>query len=236
MRVETLKCHRSHRWLTFINVDQYVESSWWVGTTPWGCLALNTCQSIPNIKFNQSQTHSPWTTIVQTFKFQGQIFIRKRYLESPFFLNLDWAPFGPQKTTLTLLFTYEPKQLSWISEGKGKIFTMLHVESHMVPFTGMTLAHGSPQWSILGLSFTNMIAEQSIPVYTTLCDVFGSLTASLEHVSRWNNLAEEFEKRFGKKPSYIARAPGRIKYVKYPNISRILFNCLSYSSLIGGCI
>ena len=69
---------------------------------------------------------------------------------------------------------------------------------------------------------TNMIAEQSIPVYTTLSDVFGSLTASLEHVSRWNNLAEEFEKRFGRKPAYIARAPGRIKYVNYPNISQII--------------
>ena len=59
----------------------------------------------------------------------------------------------------------------------------------------------------------NMTAEQSIPIYTTLNDVFGSLTASLEHASRWNNLAEEFEKRFGRKPTYIARAPGRIKYV-----------------------
>ena len=67
-----------------------------------------------------------------------------------------------------------------------------------------------------------MIAEQSIPVYTTLSDVFGSLTASLEHASRWNNLAEEFEKRFGRKPTYIARAPGRIKYVNYPNLSHIL--------------
>ena len=67
-----------------------------------------------------------------------------------------------------------------------------------------------------------MIAEQSIPVYTTLSDVFGSLTASLEHVSRWNNLIEEFEKRFGRKPTYIARAPGRIKYVNYRNITQIL--------------
>lgn len=69
---------------------------------------------------------------------------------------------------------------------------------------------------------TNMIAEQSIPVYTTLSDVFGSLTASLEHASRWNNLAEEFEKRFGRKPTYIARAPGRIKYVDFPNASQII--------------
>ena len=69
------------------------------------------------------------------------------------------------------------------------------------------------------LFHTNMIAEQSIPVYTTLSDVFGSLTTSLEHAPRWNNLAEEFEKKFGRKPTHIARAPGRIKYViDYPNI------------------
>jgi hypothetical protein len=67
-----------------------------------------------------------------------------------------------------------------------------------------------------------MIAEQSIPVYTTLSDVFGGLTTSLEHVTRWNNLAQEFEKRFGKKPTYIARAPGRVKYVDYPNIAQNL--------------
>lgn len=56
-----------------------------------------------------------------------------------------------------------------------------------------------------------MIAEQPIPVYTTLSEVFGSVEASLPHASRWNNLAEEFEKRFGRKPQYIARAPGRVK-------------------------
>jgi hypothetical protein len=29
--------------------------------------------------------------------------------------------------------------------------------------------------------------------------------------ARWNNLAEEFVTRFGRKPAYIARAPGRVK-------------------------
>lgn len=28
---------------------------------------------------------------------------------------------------------------------------------------------------------------------------------------RYNNLAEEFENHFGKKPAYIVRAPGRVK-------------------------
>ncbi|KAF8808656.1 Galactokinase [Phlegmacium glaucopus] len=58
-----------------------------------------------------------------------------------------------------------------------------------------------------------MIAEQSIPVYTTLSDVFGSLTASVEHATRWNNLAQEFERRFGRKPTYITRAPGRVNLI-----------------------
>jgi len=55
------------------------------------------------------------------------------------------------------------------------------------------------------------IAKQAIPIYTTLQDVFGSLEASLPHAKRWNNLAEEFVKRFGKQPAYIVRAPGRVK-------------------------
>ncbi|KDR75975.1 hypothetical protein GALMADRAFT_247167 [Galerina marginata CBS 339.88] len=58
-----------------------------------------------------------------------------------------------------------------------------------------------------------MIAEQAIPVYTTLSEVFGSVEASLPHATRWNNLAEEFEKRFGRKAAYIARAPGRVNLI-----------------------
>ena len=59
-----------------------------------------------------------------------------------------------------------------------------------------------------------MIAHQDIPVYTNLNDVFGSLGASLQNIERWNGLAEEFERRYGTKPSYIARAPGRVKSVR----------------------
>jgi len=56
-----------------------------------------------------------------------------------------------------------------------------------------------------------VVANENIPVYTTLSEVFGSMEASFPHAKRWNNLAEEFERRFGKKPVYIARAPGRVK-------------------------
>ncbi|TFK36667.1 Galactokinase [Crucibulum laeve] len=58
-----------------------------------------------------------------------------------------------------------------------------------------------------------MAAEEHIPVYTTLQDLYGGLGTSLDHALRWNNLAEEFEKRFGREPAYIARAPGRVNLI-----------------------
>ncbi|KAJ6459427.1 Galactokinase [Mycena vitilis] len=58
-----------------------------------------------------------------------------------------------------------------------------------------------------------MSAQEPIPVYTNLKDLYASLGTSLNHAERWDNLAEEFEKRFGKKPTYIARAPGRVNLI-----------------------
>ncbi|GLB40690.1 putative galactokinase galactose-binding signature [Lyophyllum shimeji] len=58
-----------------------------------------------------------------------------------------------------------------------------------------------------------MAAERPIPVYTNLADLYSNLGASLNHAVRWNNLAEEFQKRFGRKPAYIARAPGRVNLI-----------------------
>lgn len=72
-----------------------------------------------------------------------------------------------------------------------------------------------------------MIAEQPIPVYTTLSEVFGSVEASLPHAVRWNNLTEEFEKRFGRKPQYIARAPGRVKFVCLSAFSALVLTRLT---------
>lgn len=57
-----------------------------------------------------------------------------------------------------------------------------------------------------------MAAEEPIPVYTNLNDLYGSLGTSLNHAEKWNNIAEEFQRRFGRQPAYIARAPGRVKY------------------------
>ncbi|XP_006459627.1 hypothetical protein AGABI2DRAFT_65690 [Agaricus bisporus var. bisporus H97] len=57
------------------------------------------------------------------------------------------------------------------------------------------------------------LADQSIPVYTNLTDLYGSLGSSVNHAERWDNLAKEFEKRFGRPPAYITRAPGRINII-----------------------
>lgn len=58
-----------------------------------------------------------------------------------------------------------------------------------------------------------MASEQPIPIYSNLSDLYASLGTSLNHAVRWNNLAEEFEKRFGRKPAFIARAPGRVNLI-----------------------
>ncbi|TFK62848.1 Galactokinase [Pluteus cervinus] len=56
-------------------------------------------------------------------------------------------------------------------------------------------------------------ADQPIPFYTKAEDLYANLGSSFDHQSRWNNLAKEFEKRFGRKPAYIARAPGRVNLI-----------------------
>ncbi|KAF8324506.1 ribosomal protein S5 domain 2-type protein, partial [Amanita rubescens] len=56
-----------------------------------------------------------------------------------------------------------------------------------------------------------MAAERPVPVYTDLKELYSNLGTSLDHITRWDNLTKEFENRFGKKPAYIARAPGRVK-------------------------
>ncbi|KAJ7576828.1 Galactokinase [Mycena floridula] len=58
-----------------------------------------------------------------------------------------------------------------------------------------------------------MAAQQPIPVYSNLQEVYAILGTSLDHATRWNSLTEEFETRFGRKPAYIARAPGRVNII-----------------------
>ena len=56
-----------------------------------------------------------------------------------------------------------------------------------------------------------MAALAPIPIYTSLSELYDNLGTAASHGPRWNNLIDEFEKRFGGKPKYIARAPGRVK-------------------------
>ncbi|EMD32074.1 hypothetical protein CERSUDRAFT_119060 [Gelatoporia subvermispora B] len=58
-----------------------------------------------------------------------------------------------------------------------------------------------------------MAAELPIPVYTNLSDVHTDTATAADQAVRWNELTLEFEKRFGKKPTYIARAPGRVNLI-----------------------
>ena len=58
-----------------------------------------------------------------------------------------------------------------------------------------------------------LLADQPIPVYTDLSTLYSSLGSSLNHAERWDTLVREFTHRFGRPPTYIARAPGRVKSV-----------------------
>ncbi|KDQ52726.1 hypothetical protein JAAARDRAFT_40017 [Jaapia argillacea MUCL 33604] len=58
-----------------------------------------------------------------------------------------------------------------------------------------------------------MAASLPIPIYTSLDEVYSSLGTATNHAVRWNDLAEEFENRFGRKPAFIARAPGRVNLI-----------------------
>lgn len=60
-----------------------------------------------------------------------------------------------------------------------------------------------------------MAANQPIPIFTDLATLYANLGTTFNHAERWDNLTNEFVQRFGRKPTYIARAPGRVKCVKH---------------------
>ncbi|RPD72427.1 Galactokinase [Lentinus tigrinus ALCF2SS1-7] len=69
-----------------------------------------------------------------------------------------------------------------------------------------------------------MAAQLPIPVYTSLDQAMPDLQTAAVQAVRYNNLVEEFEKRFEHKPSYIARAPGRVNLIG-EHIDYVLFGC-----------
>ncbi|PAV16304.1 galactokinase gal [Pyrrhoderma noxium] len=52
-----------------------------------------------------------------------------------------------------------------------------------------------------------------VPLYTSLDQIFPDTKTLLTQGARYNALAEEFEKHFGKKPTHIVRAPGRVNLI-----------------------
>lgn len=56
-------------------------------------------------------------------------------------------------------------------------------------------------------------ADAPIPIFTTLKEVYGSLATAAKHAERWDELVREFETKFGHKPTYVARAPGRVNLI-----------------------
>jgi len=69
-----------------------------------------------------------------------------------------------------------------------------------------------------------MAAELPIPVFTNLDDVYQNFGTTLDHAVRWDHLAQEFQVRFGRKPSFVARAPGRVNLIG-EHIDYTLFGC-----------
>ncbi|KAI0749250.1 Galactokinase [Daedaleopsis nitida] len=69
-----------------------------------------------------------------------------------------------------------------------------------------------------------MAAQLPIPVFTSLDQAIPDVkTATIQGV-RYNELVEEYEKRFGHKPTHIARAPGRVNIIG-EHIDYVLFGC-----------
>lgn len=58
-----------------------------------------------------------------------------------------------------------------------------------------------------------MAAQLPIPIYTSLDQLYSDLGTATNHAVRWNHLVEEFDKRFGRKPTFIVRAPGRVNLI-----------------------
>ncbi|KAG9005829.1 galactokinase [Tulasnella sp. JGI-2019a] len=68
-------------------------------------------------------------------------------------------------------------------------------------------------------------AAKSIAVHTTLEGFHPRPGSSLQESKRWNDLTREFRKRFGRDPTHVARAPGRVNLIG-EHIDYCLFGCL----------
>ncbi|KAH9856685.1 galactokinase gal [Lenzites betulinus] len=69
-----------------------------------------------------------------------------------------------------------------------------------------------------------MAAELPIPIFTSLDKALPDLETAASQAVRYNTVVQEYEKRFGHKPTYIARAPGRVNLIG-EHIDYVLFGC-----------
>ncbi|KAG8911314.1 hypothetical protein FRC00_006716 [Tulasnella sp. 408] len=61
------------------------------------------------------------------------------------------------------------------------------------------------------MSSVHSPADQPIRVHSTSGDFHPEFKENVQQGARWNQLIEEFGKQYGKSPTHIARAPGRVK-------------------------
>ncbi|KAI0366157.1 galactokinase gal [Pilatotrama ljubarskyi] len=69
-----------------------------------------------------------------------------------------------------------------------------------------------------------MAAELPIPVFNSLDNALPDLETAAAQGVRYDSVVKEYEKRFGHKPTYIARAPGRVNLIG-EHIDYVLFGC-----------
>ncbi|KAI0661824.1 galactokinase gal [Cubamyces menziesii] len=69
-----------------------------------------------------------------------------------------------------------------------------------------------------------MAAELPIPIFTSLDKAFPDIETAAAQGARYDSVVKEYEKRFGHKPTFIARAPGRVNLIG-EHIDYVLFGC-----------
>ncbi|EIW57193.1 galactokinase gal [Trametes versicolor FP-101664 SS1] len=69
-----------------------------------------------------------------------------------------------------------------------------------------------------------MAAELPIPIFTSLNMALPDLQTAAAEGVRYDSMVKEYESRFGHKPTYIARAPGRVNLIG-EHIDYVLFGC-----------
>ncbi|KAK0567128.1 galactokinase [Tilletia horrida] len=65
----------------------------------------------------------------------------------------------------------------------------------------------------------------AVPAVKALSDIYPSAAALLEQGARWDRVAQQFEQAHGRKPAFVARAPGRVNIIG-DHVDHQGFSCL----------